>query len=385
MESCDGLQGIDSASLTATIRHATERSGLVLGDWSVQPIHGGLGEGQGIYRLSGHARDAGGTVRWSLILKVLAPSSDADSPSDWNYWQREAEAYRSGALANLPGPLRAPRCFAVTEQPNGHVWVWLEDIVEVPGPPWSLTDYRQIARRLGQFNGSYLVGRPLPSDTWVSHRWIRSRVESNAAFVPMLQERADHPWVRWGFPPDVVARLLRIWADREMYFQALEQLPQTLCHMDFHRRNVLICSTPTGGSEPVVIDWAFVGQGAIGADTAPLVLTTFGFFDVDVMDAAGLEEQVLTGYLEGLGEAGWHGDPRHVRLGYAATGALWHGIGGLHLALPILLDERFHPVIEQAVGQPYAVVCDRWVEVHRRFTLRLADEARTLMRAVGDA
>ena len=44
-------------------------------------------------------------------------------------------------------------------------------------------------------------------------------------------------------------------------------------------------------------------------------------------DARKLDQMVFDGYVEGLAEAGWHGDPRLVRLGYAASSALCFGIG----------------------------------------------------------
>lgn len=374
------LLTIDPESLSAALRNATGNTGLVLADWSVQPIHGGLGEGEGVYRVTGRAANGVSETPWSLILKVLAPPVHGGGPADWNYWRREVDAYQSGALANLPGSLRAPRCHGVSEKPHGQVWVWLEDIVGAPGLTWSLSDYRQVAHHIGRFNGAYLVGRPLPSGSWVSKHWLRSRVSSNAAFVPLLEQNAGHPWVRRMYPPDVLAGVLRLWAERDLYLDALDQLPQTLCHMDCYRSNILFAAEPPGNREPVVIDWAFVGQGAVGADISPLVMSSFGFFHVDPDQAAELEQQALTAYEEGLRAAGWEGDGRQIRLGYAATSALWHAIGGLHTSLPTLLDEQIHPMVERVFGQPMEAVCERWVNVSRNFTLRLADEARALIR-----
>ncbi len=373
---------IDPEGLSAVLRSARGQSELILADWSIQPIHGGLGEGEGVYRLTGRTQEGESGAPWSLILKVLAPPAQGNSPSDWNYWRREADAYQSGALANLPGSLRAPRCYGVSELPNGRVWVWLEDIVEAPGAAWSLADYQEVAHHLGRFNGAYLAGRSLPSGPWVSKHWLRSRVYSNAPFIPLLEQNADHPYVRQMFPPDVLAGMLRIWAERDLLLDALDRLPQTFCHLDCHRSNILFAAEPGGNREPaapVVIDWAFAGQGSVGADISPLVISSFGFFHVDPDQAAELEPQALTAYEEGLRAAGWEGDRRRIRLGYAATSALWHGVGGLHLGLPLLLEERFHPMLEQATGQTLDAICKRWSKAHRDFILRLADEARSLI------
>ena len=42
-----------------------------------------------------------------------------------------------------------------------------------------------------------------------------------------------------------------------------------------------------------------------------------------------LEELVVREYLRGLNDAGWHGDPGLVRLGYMAGAALNYGIATL--------------------------------------------------------
>ncbi len=143
-----------------------------------------FGEGEGVYRLAGQAQYSGGVVAWSLILKVLAQPTHGGSPTDWNYWRREADAYHSGALADLPGSVRAPHCYAVNEQPNGQVWVWMEYAREPSSLTWSLAEYRQIAYQLGEFNGAYLDGRPLQSGSWVSSQWLHGRVYSNEPLPP---------------------------------------------------------------------------------------------------------------------------------------------------------------------------------------------------------
>ena len=68
------------------------------------------------------------------------------------------------------------------------------------------------------------------------------------------------------YPPDLIDSLLRMWAQRKQFLDALDRLPETLCHFDAFRRNLFARRTPDGLGRTVVIDWAFVGIGAVGQD-----------------------------------------------------------------------------------------------------------------------
>ena len=48
-------------------------------------------------------------------------------------------------LAHLPGGLMAPRCFGVTEQLGGEVWLWLEDVADLGQHQWSLDEFDRAA------------------------------------------------------------------------------------------------------------------------------------------------------------------------------------------------------------------------------------------------
>ena len=114
-----GPQTIDRPTLTPLVCHALDRESVDIIDWDHSQIHGGAGDqGRGLvglYRFAGHCRDQNEVIPWSLILKIVNSSSDAEEPAHPLYWKREVLAYQSGLLANLPGGIVAPRCFAVTE------------------------------------------------------------------------------------------------------------------------------------------------------------------------------------------------------------------------------------------------------------------------------
>ncbi len=375
------LQSIDRAMLTPLVRRAMGSETVEVISWQPQRIYGGAGAAsEGIFRLSGTALDQDETLPWSLILKLihLYPDSPGVSdPSSWIYWKREVLAYQSGLLQDLPGGVAAPRCFDIVNQPNGDIWLWLEDARDDLGPQWPLEHYGVVARHLGQFNGAYLMGRPIPSRSWLSKGWLRQRVARAAPGLAQLRHSLEHPLVRRVFPPDVARGLFRLWDQREAFLKTLDGLPQTFCHIEAHRRNLFARRVDAGEYQTVLIDWAYVGTGAVGQEIAPLVEESLAFFDVEIEHVRELDGTVFHGYLQGMREAGWRGDPRTLRFGYAAASAL-HFARGLGLVVSILPDESRHAWVEQLLGRSMEQYVDRAAEYYR-FLLGLADEARSLM------
>jgi hypothetical protein len=127
----------------------------------------------------------------------------------------------------------------------------------------------------------------------------------------------------------------------------------------------------------VVIDWSYVGRGAIGQELGPLVLAGVAFNEVDFDQAQALEEIVFDGYLEGLHQAGWRGDPRQVRLGYTAA-SMRYRFAELAKAISVLLDPSQHSWSERVFGRPIEAVQDHWRQVGNLVD-SLTDEARELM------
>ncbi len=201
-----------------------------------------------------------GPVRpWSKVEYGV----EADSPSSWNCWRREADAYESGFLHDLPGRLRAPRCFASHEFEPGLVGLWLEDVDDVQAE-WSMAHFTAAASNLGELGGAFLADRPVPDLPWLSRGWLRGYVGYNAPMIELLQRSADDPWIRRLFPPEDLRATVEVWDEREWCFEVLARLPQTLCHMDAFSRNLFRCSEPDGEHGTVANDCSPTGARRSG-------------------------------------------------------------------------------------------------------------------------
>lgn len=131
------------------------------------------------------------------------------------------------------------------------------------------------------------------------------------------------------YPPDLVEAYLRLWVERERFLRAIERLPQTFCHLDVFRRNMFARRGADGQNQTVLIDWSFAGIAAIGEELACLIVASVELFEVEVARAVELDRIVFDGYLAGLRDAGWQGDPRQVRFGFVASAVLRYGVGTL--------------------------------------------------------
>jgi len=368
---------IDGATLTPLVRQALGSETVEVTSCNSQEIHAGWSYGGAgdsfIHRLSGRAQDQGETMEWSLILKVLSPPADRGQPTDFNYWRREACAYGSGFLDDLPGGLAAPRCFGVIDKPNGECWIWLEDVEDEMRPEWPLEHYGVVARHFGQFSGAYLMERPLPSYPWLSRDWMRHEILREAPNIAKLRDSLDHPLVRRLYPPDAVESILRAWAARERFLEAFDRLPQTLCHFDLFRANLFARRPSSGPWQTVAIDWALVGIGPIGRD-----LNEFARRGLDSTRAKELEPIVFEGYLEGLCDTGWQGDPRQVRFGQIGRYVMLK-IATLGVSLAAATDESRYSWTEQRLGCTMAEWADGVAERRRHPNVDWDSEAWELL------
>jgi hypothetical protein len=149
-----------------------------------------------------------------------------------------------------------------------------------------------------------------------------------------------------------------------------------LCHFDAFRRN-LFARRLRNEDQTVLIDWAFVGRGAVGTEIVSLVWVTLAFGDIEAASAQQLDETVFEGYMSGLRDGGWRGDERHVRLGFTAAAAL-RRLGTIGYVTPWILDETRHADVEALARRPLGDWIDNFAEAGR-YIEALADQARELM------
>ena len=354
------IQTFDSATLAPLACLASGRANLRLDGWQTQTLSGGVEAGTSIQRISGTGLADGESVPWSLVVKTInrGPANGAD-PQASHFATREANYYSSGILSDLPGGLRAPRCYGVLEQPN-HVHIFLETVQDAfkgngATHIWPVEYFHTAARTLGRFNGAYLVKRPVPAAEWIPRRWLRAYVEESAASMDLLFQNAEHPMVRrtlGGFTPEW---LRQMWDTRSEVMDALDRLPQVFSHQDAFCRNLFAETGASGGVDPegrlVAIDWSYSGPAPLGAELVALVAGSIGLGCVSPSEIDRLYTLTLEGYLEGLSEAGWHGSPDLVRIGCGLTLFWRYPIGAMiGESMPLFIDESLGPVVEQLFG-----------------------------------
>jgi hypothetical protein len=337
---------------------------------------------------------AAGEGAASRIVKVLAPGRDSghehwrsgEAEDHWYYWRREALAYGSGLLADLPGGLSAPTCHLAAERADGSIALWLDDLASGGGAPataWPPERYGLAARHLGEMQGAYVAGgdrgRPLPTDRWLSRGWLRTYVGRRDRDRGLLHD--DRLWrdpaVAAWFPRPPVDELVALRADQSRFLEVLDRLPRTLAHLDLHPANLFDAPPAAGVAAPaaepatVAVDWAFVGIGAVGEDPGNLVPDAVLDFHVPPDRLDDLHAAVVAGYHAGLRAAGWDVGADVVRLAMAASAAAKYAWIA-PAVLRSVADGR--PELNR---RPRDEALASWAPVVR-YLLDRADEARTL-------
>ncbi|HZR39287.1 MAG TPA: hypothetical protein VFB12_04180 [Ktedonobacteraceae bacterium] len=373
---------LDQQTITALMRQVLGRQDIELMHYQVPTVAGWTGPAtRGVYRVAGTGWDQGREVEWSLILKVLSQTPEgrvmgSSSQEHVLYWKREALVYQSDLLADLPGGLRGPRCYSIMEQPDESVWLWLEEVKDRYGPRWPLEQYARAGHSLGQMNGAYLAGRPLPSYPWLVRTGSPRGLLEHAGWMwKMAYDPStwQHPRLRATFPLPIASRLLQLWEDRYVLLDVLERLPQTFCHLDAWRGNFFAAPQADSEHQLIAIDWAYPGLGTIATDIGDLMAPSYSLFGVEPCDPRTLDTVIFEGYLEGLSAAGWRGDRTIVRCAFAIFTSFKYGCF-LHW-LSQIIDESQHASWERRTGHPL----DDCLQNQARliyYLLDLADEAR---------
>jgi hypothetical protein len=357
---------VDAPALEPPLSRLLGKTPAVASGWGCQRL-GGFGRGVGTWRLRGVAEIASERREWSLVLKGWAPTAENATPTAWDWPHREAALYRSGVLTALPPGIRAPRCLDALEREDGTVWIWLEDLGDSAARVRSIDEHATAARHLGQLNGAYLAGRPLPTAPGLARSWLAQWIEAAAPEIALLLNGIDHPRVRTVYPTDVVDVFGKLWASRAALLTRLDRLPACFVHRDAFSRNLFLPAEAANAVETIAIDWEFAGIGFVGEDLAALVAASAIFMDVAPEDIARLERTALAAYLGGLRAAGWDGDPADVHDAYALSAALRFGVGMTRMVVPFLMsDERMarwvaqERTTETETVRQYAAI-NRWL------------------------
>ena len=372
----DLLHSISPAAISEVARQAAKAQTFEVNEWAVELLrHEKVVETTGgLYRFHGQGWDGERVLPWSAVLKMIRrPGDDCLEPGGMCYWRRELLAYGSSLLASLPGALRAPRCFGVSEDADGG-WIWMEEIRETGRAVWDLADFQRAARHLGRFAGAYLTGLPVPDQPWLCASLFRGMLRDDDWWARFMNPASpNNAWqraaVQQTFPEPLRSRVLRIWAEKWDFIAAYEKLPRVLCHNDAHRQNFML-----GENSMAAIDWGFCGPGALGSDLGQLVGTSLSYFAVEPEQAGELEAAVFEGYRAGLRDAGWSGDERLAWLGYCISLALYWG-ATLPCAAVQLFESGMN--VEAKYGRPAGAVLSGWSAL-AHLALDRADEARML-------
>jgi len=269
-----------------------------------------------------HAADGSTRIHKQLrrvgtVTTAPAHWASSATPSDWNYWAREAEVYTDPRLrASLTGTgLDLPTAEVLPGEETTDLW--LEDVHGTAGADFTLADHIATAAGLGHWQA-----RPLqPAPAWASRGFLRAYSTSRPGDFDLVGDSAaaDAAWaqplIRDTWPPDLRAGWTRLLAHREDLLRVMEALPRTSCHLDAWVSNVI--RRPSG--EVVLLDWAFAGDGAVGEDLGNYLPDAVFDLFWPAERLAELEAACWPAYLDGLRAGGWDGAEREARLGVVAS------------------------------------------------------------------
>jgi hypothetical protein len=371
---------IDASALTSPVRAALDDDGATVCDWRHEPYGHSLddvyGTTRSIFRVCGTARTISGDAAWTMVLKIVAaPGTPADPPSPAN-GDREPLAYRSGLLEGLSG-VRAPRCYGVIDRPGGGYWLWLEDVVDAIGRQWPRERYLLAARHLGEFNATNarIVARA-DAYPWLSRSPLAGAAREMTPGVARIRDARGNPYVAEAISPEAADALLSLVGNLDGWLARLDGMPQTICHWDAHRANLISSRSPQGMTETVAIDWAGIGFGPFGAETSKLLSQTVNFYGMREDALPALDAELFEHYVDGLRSAGWRGDTQVVRFGHTAASAV-RLVVRTATALELAFNPQARAGFERASKLPFATLAAKF-RATLPYYLSLAAEAGRL-------
>jgi hypothetical protein len=242
-------------------------------------------------------------------------------PNHLRYWRREADLYETGIPEVFAeAGVQAPALLASFERPSGVV-LWLEDLGGRSGAQLGLEDLANAGRRLGRAQAPYALGQTPDGQFPWSTGAVFSQLQSweNVGWEVVYDDKAwQQPLMSHHISPSLRDALVLFSEQRWELLGLSRHLPQTLCHHDAWLNNIFAYSDHT-----TLIDWAFVGYGHLGCDPGNMVTDACGDLLLPSSLLPEIDAVVTDGYLKGLQDGGWTGDPRAVRLGICLMAAKW--------------------------------------------------------------
>jgi hypothetical protein len=267
----------------------------------------------------------------------------------------------SDLLAHLPAGLIAPRGLGTTQVSDVELWLW-QEMLPPDDHPWTWSDYREAAYRLGQWQGQTLTAQSLSDQShanlsWLSQNWLAGWTDGALSYLYdtiVGLHGWQHPALLGHFAPDVLTQVQQLWAKRTSLLAQLAALPQTLCHLDAYRANMV-----WRNNDLMLLDWANVGQAALGEELAAFVGATLWFDHVPLAQAETLETAAFDGYLAGIHAGGWDGDASQVWQAYRCHMPLRYAHNSLFNMLRTAVEPGFGEEWERKTNQPLADILNR--------------------------
>ena len=368
------LKAIDPAILTDVIRQDQNNPSFEITEWNVKRLSDkGIANPDGLWLFSGRGNNGKEAQRWSVVLKILERQEYEPPADDLWHWKREYLLAQSRLTENTL--VKAPRFYASEETVEG-AWIWMEHVEEQHAGKWTLDAYAFAAYQLGRWNSIYLTGTPLPNANWLTRQHYRTWL----SFV-----NPEEDWKFWlnqkHIPNEVRDQYQHLWNEREIFFKALEGLPQVFSHFDSQRRNLLVCKNKNHQNELIALDWAQCGLGAAGAELNWLVGMSSLLMEWLPVDLPTLDAVAFQNYIQGLQEGGWSGDANVIRLGYVTMLAVFMGCAFPSLASFWSSAEKREFALQILGLAEEELFLQTLPLLH--YALDCADEARILMKKLG--
>lgn len=365
------LAALTTTQMAELARLAAGEARPAVISWRYAAVHGGFGGAIGGTALYRFWIESEANPPITLILKILF-QRPGETPNSPYYWKREYEIYRTCLLEDLPANTFIAPQIVQLQDFGDSCWIWMADYADHKDN-WTLDDYREVARQLGRMNGG-MIGRDLPAQDWLAQDWHSAIVPALADAFAALPQNLEQPLARITLPFEARDEIMAIWRDRQLFSNALTQLPQTLCHNDAFRRNILYSDEGI-----VLLDWALAGRGGMGEELVSLTALALYYSGFTQDYAERLDQAVFSAYMQGLREAGWRGDRRLARIGYTC-GMTLRGLAGVKQDINLLLDPAQHQHLRTVHNRDCLEDIAAFFADVRRFRLiKMAREARHLL------